>query len=50
VGGHVAGGREPATIRSIEVHAFRDDGSSHTKTYFDMPEGSDYAAWTQSLA
>jgi SnoaL-like protein len=41
----------PITVVSIEVYQFGDDGSVHTKTYWEAPEGgSDYAEWTASTS
>jgi len=40
----------PISMRSIEIYAFHDDGSSHTKTYFDQPAGGEYAQWNADLA
>jgi SnoaL-like domain len=36
-------------VRSIETYRFGDDGSLYVRTYFDMPAGSDYAEWTNTL-
>jgi hypothetical protein len=39
------------TVVSIEVYQFGDDGSVHTKTYWEAPEGgSGYADWTASTS
>ena len=42
--GTVAG--TPTVIESIEVYEFRDDGSLHTKTFWELAEGNEYAQWT----
>jgi hypothetical protein len=36
----------PVSVLGIEVVQFGDDGSAHWKTYFDLPDGSEYAEWT----
>jgi len=36
----------PAVVESLETVQFLDDGSVHWKTYFDIPEGSEYGEWT----
>ena len=41
----------PLTVVSIEVYQFGDEGSVHTKTYWEAPEGgSGYAEWTASTS
>ena len=42
--GSVAG--TPTVIESIEVYEFRDDGSLHTKTFWELAQGNEYAQWT----
>ena len=36
----------PVVVESLETVQFHDDGSVHWKTYFDIPEGSEYGEWT----
>lgn len=36
----------PTSVLGIEVWQFREDDSAHLKTYFDIPEGSEYGEWT----
>jgi hypothetical protein len=36
----------PTTVLGIEIVRFGEDGSAHWKTYFDIPEGSQYGEWT----
>ena len=36
----------PVVVESLETVEFHDDGSIHWKTYFDIPEGSEYGEWT----
>lgn len=43
-------GGTSVSMRSVEIYAFGDDGSCHTKTYFDQPEGGAYANWNAELA
>ena len=42
--GHVEG--VPTVIESIEIYEFRDDGSLHTKTFWELADGNVYAQWT----
>jgi SnoaL-like domain len=42
--GTVAG--TPTVIESIEIYEFRDDGSLHTKTFWELADGNEYAQWT----
>ena len=44
-------GGNPITVISIEVSQFGDDGSVHTKTYWEAPEGgTGYAEWTATTS
>ena len=36
---------KPAVVESIEIYRIADDGSLEVKTYWDIPEGSEYGAW-----
>ena len=39
---------QPALIESIEIYQFRDDGSLHTSTFWELADGNEYAQWTAS--
>jgi hypothetical protein len=36
---------KPVIVESIEIYSFGEDGSLAVKTYWDIPEGSEYATW-----
>jgi hypothetical protein len=36
---------EPTELESIEIYSFDEDGGVSVKTYWDVPEGSEYGAW-----
>jgi hypothetical protein len=40
-------GGVPVEVRGVEIFAFGDDGSVHQRTYYQLPEGSQYAEWTE---
>ena len=47
--GSIAG--TPITVISIEISQFGEDGSVHTKTYWEAPEGgTGYAEWTATTS
>jgi hypothetical protein len=36
------------TATGVEIYIFNDDSSVHVRTYYELPEGSAYADWTNS--
>ena len=41
-------GGQPVALRGVEIVRFDDDGSVHYRTFYILPEGSQYAAWTET--
>jgi hypothetical protein len=37
---------QPTLIESIEIYQFRDDGSLHTATFWELADSNEYAQWT----
>lgn len=44
--GAVAG--QPVTVRGVELFHFGDDGTVRQRTFYELPEGSQYAEWTET--
>jgi len=40
-------GGTAVALRGVEVYAFGDDGSVRVRTFYNLPEGSQYAEWTE---